>query len=210
IGLDKAIKAQINSYDKLWIKDKQRYNDMKPQIDELKQLVANKGKSYEELLEKVRAIKIDLMDKDSEKASKQLFPRVHFRGQSRLYRTFNDIEDLILKSWTDSAHKDITLAEDFTASYDQTKARYVTAFKDALDTWNTNNTNKFRLFQDSSVSKVYQDVQNLATDDEVIQYLRDNPDQVKKLPGSLRVIAKEVLAHSVDDNAPHIDIAAHH
>ncbi|QBR83324.1 hypothetical protein E3983_02465 [Legionella israelensis] len=207
-NLGKAINVQIKSYEKLWMKDKQRFNDLKDQIDELKDLVADKGKSYEELMKKVREIKVDLMMKDSEKASKQLLPRFHFRGQSRLYRTFNDIEDLILKSWTYRAHKDIELSKNFTATYDATTVRYVSAFKNALNTWNTNNNNKLGLFKDKEIGRMHQDVQNLDNDG-IVQYLREHPDQVKKLPGALRAIAKEVLVHSVDDNAPHIDGPAH-
>lgn len=206
--LDKAIQAQINAYDNLWFKDTQRFRDMKVQIDELKTLVGNKGKSYEELMDKVREIKRDLMAYDSEKASKQLFPMFHFRGQSRLYRTFNDIEDLILKSWTDSAHKDVSKSKDYSTVYMRSRDQYVDAFKKALDTWNTNNNDRYRLFKDSSVSKMYKYMQLLGTNQGVVEYLRENPAQVKKLPGALKAIAKEVLAHSVDDNALHIDVAA--
>ncbi|HRD71125.1 MAG TPA: hypothetical protein PK657_13410 [Legionella sp.] len=205
--LNKAIKSQIHSYDKLWFKDKERFSGISAQIDELKNLAGDKDTSYEELMNKVRAIKKVLMARDSERAAKQLFPSYHFSGQSRLYRTFNNIEDLILKSWTNSAHKDIVKSKDYTTVYIRSKEEYVDAFKEALDTWNTNNNDKVRLFKDSGIAKLYQHIQLLESNDEIVHYLRDHPDQVKKLPGALRVIVKEVLAHNVDDNAQNIDAA---
>jgi hypothetical protein len=205
--LDKAIKTQIESYENLWIKDTQRFNELKTHIAELRMLSADKGKSYKDLMNKVREIKIELMKKDSDRASIQLLPTFHFSGQSRLYRTFNDIEDLILKSWTNNAHKDIVVSKDFTATYDETTAEYVTAFREALDTWNTSNSYKFQLFKSSAVEKMHQDIQHLGND-EIIQYLRDNPGEVKNLPGTLTAIAKEVLAHSFDHGEPPLDIIA--
>ena len=206
-NLDKAIKAQIQAYEKLWIKDTQRFNDLKTSIAELRRLAADKGKNYRELTEKVRDIKIGLMRQDSYQASLQLLPTFHLSGQSRLYKTFNDIEDLILKSWTYTANQDVAVSKDFTVTFDETRTEYAIAFKEALDSWNTINNLKFSLFKNSCVEKMHQVLQHMGHD-EIVQYLRANPNEVKNLPGTLRAIAKEVLAHSLDDNMPHLNMGA--
>ncbi len=188
------MKDSITLYEKIKLKDHKRYIAMAAKIHDLENAT---GKSYAEMMKGIRDIKMELMRNDVEKASKQRLPRLHFFGQSRLYRTMNNIEDMVLKAWVAEAHQKVETSEHFVESYRETRDSYVDQLKTSLHEWNTNRDAKgYGLFKNKAVSLASQ-LQSL-THEGVVDYLKAHKKEIDSLPGTLKAIVKEVLAHDAE------------
>ena len=147
-------------------------------------------KSYKETLAEITKIKQELMKNDVKVASKQMIPRLHFWGQSRLYRQLNNIEDLVLKAWMEDARQQLVSADEFSASYQETRDQYVDQLKEALLQWVKDQRSIFKLPTIPIIKNIM-----VKDNDEIVKYLKENPKVITILPGTLKAIAKEVLTH---------------
>ncbi|MDR3442441.1 MAG: hypothetical protein P4L65_05440 [Legionella sp.] len=188
------IQKQIDAYEHIIFKDNKRYEQIKYRIHGLSDLDADDSLNYYvELLTEIRSIKSELMRQDVEKASMQLFPTLHFSGQSRLYRMLNHIEDLVLKSWTEDARHQHKAADHFADISRESRDEYIQSFRLALAVWKYDRPNLFK----GSSDTIYDNICSL-DNDEVVKYLKDNPKLINNLSGTLRAIAKEILVHDAD------------
>ncbi|MGC1182420.1 hypothetical protein [Legionella sp.] len=187
-NLKSSIQAQVAVYEKTWIKNSERYQSIQHRIQGLSQSAGLN--TYNDTLAEIRRIKQELMQKDVQIAAKQFLPRLHFWGQSRLYRTLNNIEDLVVKSWMEDARQQIESADKFAESYQTTCDMYVDKFKDALAIWGQEQRSIFKL----PASNILNNIQG-KDNEEIVRYLKDNPKVMNALPGTLKAIAKEVLTH---------------
>jgi hypothetical protein len=183
-----SLLAQEEAYEKIWIKNKARYKFIQPKIQHLS--VNLEMKSYKETLAEISKIKRELMQYDVDVASKQLIPKLHFWGQSRLYSQLNNIEDLVIKAWTEDARQQLVSADEFSESYLETRDRYLQQLVASLAQWAKDQRSIFKL----PALNILKNIQG-KNNDEIVQYLKDNPKVITILPGALKAIANEVLIH---------------
>jgi hypothetical protein len=184
-----SIKDQIKAYKEIRWKDTERFEKIEGKINEIAQDSAH---SYAQLWKRLNDVKRELLDEDALKVSKQIIPRMHFSAQSRLYKTLNNVEDLLIKAWVEESRLQIASAQEFTKVYKQSLSDHISSFKHALAL----NNKRFGLFKSSSV-KILSEIDDM-DDRDVVSYLKTNSKLVNSLHGTLKVMAKEVLAHGAE------------
>jgi hypothetical protein len=185
------IKTQIETYKQIRRKDNARYKLIKNQIKSIQDEASSDFKPYSTLLTELSEIKTQLLNHDAKKAAHQIIPRLHFLGQSRLYRMLNDMEDTLIKAWVEDSRLQLDSASKFSAVSEESRTKYIDAFKKALLSFN----NQPHLFA-RSTQKLAKEIHSLETED-LVQYLKGNSKMVNNLPGALKTMAHEILAHDV-------------
>lgn len=149
-------------------------------------------------LQQLTAFKKQLIREDIQKASLQFIPHLHFWGTSRLYKTLNDIEDLVVKSWVE--HNNDMLSNTAVIQHDMLKNQltheqhdYIEELKNALEVWT--HSNQFSFFKNSAV-KLSLLIAN-KSDQEIFHILNENKKLISSLPGTLKAIVNEALIHEV-------------
>lgn len=195
-GIRNEIEVKLEGYQRASFKNNERKAQLESIISKLDTI--DKDNGYIAVMTELFNMKKDLMLNDINKASNQFFPRLHFWGHSRLYRTLNDIEDIVLKAIVVNemqlAQSSVEELSAFEKMAVMQQTEYVKQLKEALNKWVT--SSQFGLFK-SSATKLEHLLEG-KTDEEVIAVLMTNQSLIKSLPGALIVIVKEVLAHKCE------------
>lgn len=188
-NLVEAIRGQVAAYEGLWIKNSERHEMFKWYMSDLSKNI--ELSSYRQTLTLITQIKRELMRHDVNVASQQWIPRLHFWGQSRMYRQLNNIEDLVMKAWMEESRQQRVSADEFSDSYQKTRNDYIEQFKESLATWVRDQRS---IFKSSTALEMHTKFQWMSNDD-IVKFLKDNPRALTFLPGTLKAIANEVLTH---------------
>lgn len=211
VALPGEIKVCLKNYQNLFFKDKQREIQIQAIMAAMDGIADKNMKNtddksanelYMDVLKEITIQKQTLMREDVVKASAQSFPSFHFWGHSRLYKTLNDIEDMVLRTWIDTAdtRHSITQYACYVDYYKEQQIEYLNEFKDAIAKWNPNN--QYTLFRPSKSIQAIQTLLAGKDDDECIELLKQNKKLIDDLPGTLKAIGHEVLVHAADLPAP--------